>query len=372
MKSATALIDTAALTHNINVIRQYAAHQDIWIMVKANAYGHGMLAVAKALAPLVTGFGVARIDEALILCQQKIVKPILLLEGYFSLAELEQIAKWQLNTVVHSMEQLALIEQFNAKQKSAKQHNDQTAPISVWLKIDTGMHRLGFLPEQVPEVIERLTLCECVAKPLNFMSHFSCADEKDSDFTQAQIALFDKMTKGLAGKKSIAASSGCFNWPTSLYDAVRPGISVYGISPMDELNGQELGLKPVMTMTSSLIAVRDLAEGGAVGYGASWQAKTKTRLGVVAIGYGDGYPRLAPSGTPMLINGRKVPIVGRVSMDMITVDLGQDATDKVGDEVILWGEGLPVEEVARHIGTIGYELVTQIMPRVKYIYTRHT
>ncbi len=364
MKLATALIDTAALTHNVNVIRQYAAHQDIWIMVKANAYGHGMLAVARALAPLVTGFGVARIDEALLLCQQKIVKPILLLEGYFSLAELEQIAKLQLHTVVHSIAQLELIEQYNAKQ-----HKDLSAPISVWLKIDTGMHRLGFLPEQVSEVIERLTLCESVAKPLNFMSHFSSADEKDSDFTKAQISLFEKMTKGLAGKKSIAASSGCFNWPTSLYDAVRPGISVYGISPMEALNGQDLGLKPVMSMTSSLIAVRDVAKGGKVGYGASWQAKSDTRLGVVAMGYGDGYPRLAPTGTPMLVNGRKVPIVGRVSMDMITVDLGANATDKVGDEVILWGEGLPVEEVARHIGTLGYELVTQIMPRVKYIYS---
>ncbi len=369
MKLATALIDTAALTHNVNVIRQYAADQDIWIMVKANAYGHGILPVAEALAPVVTGFGVARIDEALLLSQQKITKPILLLEGYFSLAELEQTAQCQFQTVVHSIEQLALIEQYNAQQKSAGLDNGSTAPISVWVKIDTGMHRLGFLPEQISEVIERLSLCECVAKPLNFMSHFSSADEKDGDFTKAQISLFEQLTKGFIGKKSIAASSGCFNWPTSHYDAVRPGISVYGISPMEALNGQELGLKPVMTMTSSLIAVRDVAKGGKVGYGANWQAKTDTRLGVVAMGYGDGYPRLAPTGTPMLVNGRKVPIVGRVSMDMITVDLGPNATDKVGDEVILWGEGLPVEEVARHIGTIGYELVTQIMPRVKYIYS---
>lgn len=364
MKSATAVINTAALTHNIEVIRQFTGDSQIWVMVKANAYGHGMTEIVHHLPHNITGLGVARIDEALKLRAHSVVKPILLLEGYFSLDELVVVARSGFQTVIHSMQQITLLEQFEGQYRA-----EGLPPIQVWLKIDTGMHRLGFRPEEVQTAIERISRCRSVANPLHFMSHFSCADERDNDYTQQQLDIFSQLTRDCLGIRSIAASSGCFNWPASIYDAVRPGISVYGISPMNEISGRELGLRPVMTMISSLIAVRDGKKGESIGYGATWTLQSDTKLGVVAMGYGDGYPRCAPSGTPVLVNGRRVPLLGRVSMDMFIVDLGINSLDCVGDEVILWGEDLPVEEVSRAIGTIGYELVTNLTSRVKYIYS---
>ncbi len=359
MKAATALINLDALTHNIHKIRAIVTSAQVWAMVKANGYGHGMLPVAKHISPLVDGFGVARLDEAMKLREAGERNAILLLEGFYNPSDLPILVESDLQTAIHTFEQIEAIEQANL-----------IVPLRVWLKIDTGMHRIGIRPEQVDEAIKRLTQCKNVEKPLNFMSHFGCADELDNPITQSQLSTFETLTKAHpSGLKTIAASSGCFYWPQSYFDVVRPGIALYGISPAEYRNGQSHDLLPVMTMTSSLIAVRDGKKGEPVGYGAKWVAEKDTKLGVVAIGYGDGYPRTAPNGTPVLINGRIVPIVGRVSMDMLTVDLGSDAIDKVGDEVILWGEDLPVEEVARHVGTIGYELVTNITSRVELIYS---
>ncbi|SKA46261.1 alanine racemase [Enterovibrio nigricans] len=358
MKAATALIHTGALNHNIDIIRAMAPNSRTWAAVKANGYGHGLVEVAKALSCQADGFGVARLEEAVRLRAGGVIKPIMLLEGFSSSAELPMLEAHNLQTAVHCTEQLEALEKANLEH-----------PLHVWLKIDTGMHRLGVRPESVPEFIERLNACPNVAKPLHFISHFSCADEPEKPFTQQQIDVFKTLTNGQLGFKSLAASSGCLIWPESHFDYVRPGISLYGISPMSERCGVDFGLKPVMTMTSSLIAVRDHKKGEPVGYGARWFADRDTKIGVVAIGYGDGYPRVAPDGTPLLVNGRKVPLVGRVSMDMLTVDLGPDSTDRVGDEVVLWGGDLPVEEVARHIGTIGYELVTNLTSRVELVYT---
>ncbi|MDD1781545.1 alanine racemase [Enterovibrio sp. ZSDZ35] len=358
MKAATALIHTGALNHNIDIIRAMAPNSRVWAMVKANGYGHGLLPVAKALSSQADGFGVARLDEALQLRSSGIVKPILLLEGFYSSADLPILVASNLQTAVHSIEQLEALERANLER-----------PLTVWLKIDTGMGRLGVRPEQVAEYIARLDACPNVAEPLHFMSHFGCADELENPITQQQIDVFSELTRDQAGDRSIAASSGSLLWPASHFECVRPGISLYGVSPMSERSGADFGLQPVMTMTSSLIAVRDVKEGEPVGYGARWFADRDTRLGVVAIGYGDGYPRVAPDGTPLLVNGRRVPLVGRVSMDMLTVDLGPDSTDRVGDEVVLWGKELPVEEVARHVGTIGYELVTNLTSRVELVYT---
>jgi alanine racemase len=237
------------------------------------------------------------------------------------------------------------------------------------MKLDTGMHRLGVLPENAEAFYQRLSQCANVIQPVNMMSHFSCADEPENDYTLKQLQCFQAFAQAKPGIKSIAASGGTLLWPASHLDLVRPGIILYGVSPMASTEAREYGCRPAMTLTSSLIAVREHRAGEPVGYGATWVSPRDTRLGVVAIGYGDGYPRSAPSGTPVLVNGRSVPIVGRVSMDMLSVDLGPNAQDQVGDEAILWGPALPVERIAAATGISAYELITTLTSRVVRTYT---
>ncbi|PSW10477.1 alanine racemase [Photobacterium sanctipauli] len=359
MKAATAYINTQALAHNISELRAKAPSSKLLAVVKANGYGHGLAEVARNL-PDVDGFGVARIEEALTLRAGGIVKPVLLLEGFYAPSDLPVLVTNNIHTVVHSIEQLEALEQ-----------TELDAPVVVWLKIDTGMHRLGVRPEQYAEFVERLHACSNVAKPLRYMSHFGCADEMGSTVTQQQIDTFLALTEGCRGERSLAASAGILAWPQSQLEWIRPGIIMYGVSPFiePERSAEAFNMKPVMTLTSSLIAVREVKKGESVGYGGIWTSERDTKIGVIAIGYGDGYPRTAPNGTPVLVNGRVVPMAGRVSMDMLTVDLGPDTTDKVGDEVILWGDGLPAEIVAEHIGTIAYELVTKLTSRVAMAYS---
>lgn len=352
MKPATAKISSVALKHNLELIHQKAPDSKIIAIVKANAYGHGVEFVASTLEEQVDGFGVARIEEALTLRSKGIIKPILLLEGFFSAKDLPIIAVNNIQTVVHNREQLDAL-------KQAELPN----PIKVWLKIDTGMHRLGVALDEVDEYVDELKKCPNVDSQLGFVSHFSRADELDSDYTQIQLNRFLQATAGKAGARCIAASGGILFWPASHLEWIRPGIIMYGVSPTDTPSS-EFGLIPVMTLTSSLIAVRRHKAGEPVGYGGTWVSEKETKIGVIAIGYGDGYPRNIPDGTPVYVNGRIVPIVGRVSMDMITVDLGMDCTDKVGDEVILWGKELPIETVAKHMGMLSYELMTKLTPRV--------
>lgn len=352
MKAATAVIDRQALRDNLKHIQSLAPKSKVMAVVKANGYGHGLLETALTLEDA-DCFGVARISEALTLRAGGVVKPILLLEGFLFEKELPILVANSIDTVVHSIEQVEALEQAGL-----------THPIVVWLKMDTGMHRLGVRPEQVEEVYRRLSRCKNVVQPINLMSHFSRADEPEVDTTKQQLALFEKFIAGKPGEKSLAASGGILSWPQSHYDWIRPGIITYGASPFNNQYAESMGLRPVMTLKSSLIAVREQKAGEPVGYNAIWTSERDTRIGVVAIGYGDGYPRGAPSGTPVWVNGREVPIVGRVSMDMITIDLGPEATEKVGDEVILWGPQLPVEKVAEHTGVIDYELLTKLTGRV--------
>ncbi len=351
-QAATATINTQALHHNLMHVRDIAPNSKVLAVVKANAYGHGLLPVARHLEG-VDAFGVARIEEALTLRAGGIVTPILLLEGFYSSADLSIAVTNNIHTVVHTIEQVEALEEATIN-----------LPAQVWLKIDTGMNRLGVRPEHTEEFVRRLEACENVAKPLRFISHFCCADELEHDFSLKQISCFEEVTASYQGERSLAASAGIVAWPDSHYQWVRPGIMLYGVSPIESQSAASMGLAPAMTLSASLIAINDVKQGETVGYGARWQAKRDTRIGVVAIGYGDGYPRMAPNGTPVLVNGRKVEIVGRVSMDMLTVDLGPDAKDKVGDKAVLWGEGLPAEDVASHIGTIAYELVTKLTSRV--------
>ncbi|WP_407559587.1 alanine racemase [Vibrio parahaemolyticus] len=358
MKAAKACIDLSALQHNLQRVKAQAPESKVMAVVKANGYGHGLRHVAKH-ANHADAFGVARIEEALQLRACGVVKPILLLEGFYSPGDLPVLVTNNIQTVVHCEEQLIALEQA-----------DLETPVVVWLKIDSGMHRLGVRPEQYDEFISRLKTCLNVAKPLRYMSHFGCADELDSSITPQQIELFMSLTSGCQGERSLAASAGLLAWPQSQLEWVRPGIIMYGVSPFSDKTAQDLGYQPVMTLKSHLIAVREVKKGESVGYGGIWTSARDTKVGVIAVGYGDGYPRSAPNGTPVWVNGRTVPIAGRVSMDMLTVDLGPDATDKVSDEAILWGKELPVEEVANHIGTIAYELVTKLTPRVEMEYTK--
>jgi alanine racemase len=357
MKAASACIDLTALRHNLLRVKQHAPASKVMSVVKANAYGHGLLQIAQAAIDS-DAFGVARIEEALQLRAGGIVKPILLLEGFYSPRDLPILVTNNIQTVVHCEEQLEALEEVALED-----------PVKVWLKVDTGMHRLGVRPEMYAKFVERLKACNNVAKPLRYISHFGCADELDNPVTQSQIDSFVALTEGCKGERTLAASSGILAWKDSHLDWVRPGIIMYGVSPFADKSAQELGFQPVMTLKSHLIAVRDLKKGEPVGYGAIWHSQCDTKIGVIAIGYGDGYPRTAPAGTPVLINGRRVSVVGRVSMDMLTVDLGADCQDKVGDEVILWGQDLPSEEVASHIGTIAYELVTKLTSRVDMEYS---
>ncbi|MCT6701143.1 alanine racemase [Rheinheimera sp. 4Y26] len=350
-----AQINVDALAHNFKHIQSIAPKSKILAVLKANAYGHGLLAVAEQLKAA-GAFGVARIDEALMLRVGGIVKPIVLLEGFFHPDELPQIVASNLQVVVHHRSQVEAL--LNAELE---------APVHVWLKIDSGMHRLGIYPAEFKQVYQQLMASPNVLKPLRLMTHFACADEPDNPATTKQLALFSELINGCEGELSIANSAGVLAWPQSHGDWVRPGLALYGVSPMLAGRAAKHGLRPVMTFSSSVIAVRDVKKGDAVGYGAAWTAPVDTRLAVVAIGYGDGYPRNAPSGTPVLINGKRFPIVGRVSMDMTTIDIGSDPVN-IGDQVILWGEQLAVEEIAELVQTIPYELLCNITSRVQLRY----
>ncbi|MCH4195453.1 MAG: alanine racemase [Serratia liquefaciens] len=356
MKAATAVIDRRALRHNLQQVRRQAPQSRLIAVVKANAYGHGLLETAHTLQDA-DCYGVARIGEALKLRSGGIVKPILMLEGFFSAEDLPVLVANNIETAVHSIEQLEALEQATLAR-----------PVPVWMKLDTGMHRLGVRPEHAEAFYQRLSACRNVVQPVNIMSHFSRADEPSSDATLKQMQCFEQFARGKPGQRSIAASGGTLLWPDAHNDWVRPGIILYGVSPMEDANGSQFDLQPAMTLKSNLIAVREHKAGESVGYGGTWVSEGDTRLGVVAMGYGDGYPRSAPSGTPVWLNGRELPIVGRVSMDMMSVDLGPNATDKVGDEVVLWGRELPVERIAECTGISAYELITKLTQRVAMEY----
>ena len=357
IRTATSVINRQALLSNYQTIKSLSPDSKVLAVLKANAYGHGLVLIAKALAEGDTqpdAFGVARLDEALQLRSAGIVKPIVLLEGFFDADDVEILAANNLQTVIHNQQQLDYLVE-------AQLEN----PLKVWLKIDTGMHRLGINPEEFNTFTSQLTTSKNVQDDIVVMTHLACADDIHDDKTDHQLVLFTELTSGLTFERSCANSAGICAWPLAHQDWVRPGVMLYGISPMLKQSANELSLTPVMTLKSSLIAIRKIAKGESVGYGSSWKSQQATTIGVVAIGYGDGYPRHAENGTPVLINNRMVPLIGRVSMDMITVDLGEESFDKIGDIATLWGEGLPVEEVAQASGTIAYELLCNITNRVK-------
>lgn len=356
--AASAEIDIAALQYNLSRIRQMAPSSRILAVLKANAYGHGLVEIASELRD-VEAFGVARLDEAIVLREGGIAKPIVLLEGFFNPQELPILASNDIQTVVHSSEQIdALI----AAQLAA--------PIAVWLKVDTGMHRLGVKPAELSTCYSRLFACESVQKPIKVMTHFSCADDLSNNKTKQQMQAFYQVAKALHGSElSLANSAGVVGWPDSHEDWIRPGLLMYGVSPLMQRTTEDCNLKPVMTLRASLIAIQQVKAGETVGYGSAWKAEKDTRIGIISVGYGDGYPRHAKQGTPVLLAGKYVPLVGRVSMDMLSVDLGVEDTFQVGDEAVLWGKGLPVEKIAQYSETIAYELLCNVARRVAVNYS---
>lgn len=350
-RPARARIDLQALQQNFARVREAAPNSRVMAIVKANAYGHGMLNVARALSGA-DAFGVASLEEAIALREGGIGKTVVLLEGFCEPDELDLISSYRLDTVLHHDSQ---IEQLR--------HARPSQPFSVWLKIDTGMNRLGFPAGRVPGVMRQLQELP-VDRKIRFMSHLACADELHNPFTRQQLECFEEATRDLPGERGIANSAGILGWPDSHLDWVRPGIMLYGASPFPDRTASSLGLKPVMSLSSVLISVKQCRKGDRVGYGGEWVCPGDRKIGIAAMGYGDGYPRHASTGTPVLVNGKPASLIGRVSMDMIIIDLDGQTQAGVGDPVMLWGEGLPVDRVAANADTISYQLLCGLTPRV--------
>lgn len=350
-------INLAALRHNYQLALGSSPDGTAVAVVKANAYGHGAVEVASALADLAPAFAVACIEEADELVAAGIRQPILLLEGFFTADELPRIVRHGYEAVLHAAWQLEQLEAFLAEGQVA------AAALNIWLKVDTGMHRLGFSPEETAAVYRRLQALPAVGK-ITLTTHFARADELSSDATTMQLQKLQALQHGLGCAVSVANSPAILGWPQAQQGWLRPGIMLYGASPLGTEHLQGARLQPVMSLKSALISVRELPAGEAVGYGARFVTQQPTRIGVVACGYGDGYPRHAREGTPVLVNGVRCHLAGRVSMDMLTVDLTACPDAQVGDEVELWGTSLPVNEVAEHCDTISYTLLTCLLPRV--------
>lgn len=353
----TATVDLAAIRHNLRVVRATAPGSRVMAAVKADAYGHGAIPVARALQDeQVDAFAVACMEEALQLREAGITADIALLEGVISLDEASAAVRQRLQVVVHDHWQIDLLEQLPAE-----------APVQLWFKLDSGMHRLGFPLADVPQLVATLA-----AHPgwvfHGWITHLACADEADNPATLQQIAVYNTALQGVAGPRSIANSAGLLAWADARVDWVRPGLMLYGASPLPGRVGADLGLKAALHLQSRLIAVREYGAGEPIGYGQTWRTPERMRIGVVAVGYADGVHRCLPSGTPLLLQGTEVPLVGRVSMDMITVDLRPAPAAAVGDAVTLWGQSLPAERIAGYANTLAYELFCGLTQRVRFLY----
>lgn len=354
-RETLARIDVSALRHNLARVRALAPGCRVVSVVKADAYGHGVSMVLPGLEASDL-LAVATVEELRDLRAAGWSGGLLLLEGFNGPDEYDVVRETGAEFVVHHASQLALLAERGGWEGAR-----------AWLKIDTGMHRLGFPPGDSTGLLARLGELTGGQVPV-LMSHFACADEPGAELTDRQLTRFARASAGNPGPVSLANSAALLTVPDSRVDFVRPGIMLYGISPLPDATGADHGLRPVMTLSCRLLAINEVAAGETVGYGARYRCPEAMRIGVAGIGYGDGYPRAVPDGTPVLLNGRRARLAGRVSMDMITLDLRGFDDASVGDEVILWGEGLPVEEVARAAGMIPYELVCGITGRVRRVH----
>ena len=348
-----AVVDAAALRHNLRQARQAAPHSRVMAVIKANAYGHGLVPAAKAFAEA-DGFAVARLEEGLALRAAGLGNRILLLEGVFTPEQLAIAARERFELMVHSFHQLDLLDALAT-----------TDEVTTWIKVDSGMNRLGFRLDELATAYRRLRGNSHVHSDPTLVTHLASADDRRDPSTRRQLGAFEAATSGLPGARSIANSAGVLAWPTARADWVRPGLMLYGVSPFPSGTGADLGLRPAMTLRTEVIAVKDVKAGERVGYGGSWTAPRDTRMAVVAAGYGDGYPRSTASGAPVQVGGRRAPLIGRVSMDMVSVDVTELPAVAVGDPVVLWGSEVPVEEVAAHAGAIAWDLLCGVSQRVQ-------
>lgn len=351
-----ALISRRAIADNIDAVRRFAPHARVWAVLKADAYGHGLARVAAADSP-----ALARADGIAILDTEAAARlrelgwrgPVLLLEGCFDDDDLAVSARLGVTVTVHDDEQIAMIEAARIE-----------TPLSVYLKMNTGMNRLGFAPARFCVAHERLVATGKIG-PVTLTTHFANADRPDG--VVEQMAAFERGAAGLDGPRSLANSAAVLGHPSTHGDWVRPGIMIYGATPFATRTAAEFGLRPALRLESRLIAVQSLLPGQSVGYGHRYAAEREMRIGVVACGYADGYPRVAPTGTPIAVDGVRTRVVGRVSMDMLTVDLTPVSRAGVGSVVELWGDVVPVDEVAQAAGTVGYELLCAVAPRVPVV-----
>jgi len=344
-------IDLAALESNLHATRRLTGAR-IMAVIKANAYGHGLLNAAEALKSA-DGFAVLDIADAVRLRERGYRQVLLLLEGVFSAEEMPVLAEHDIQMVLHSHRQIPMLDAYPRR-----------GQLSLWLKINTGMNRLGLTPQEAPAVMAQLKAHQAV-RQVTLMTHFANADLVDG--VAVQLERFNTFASAYVMPRSLANSAALLRYPASHGDWVRPGIMLYGSSPFVETSAQALGLRPVMTLGSEIISVREIQSGEQVGYGGMFRADRRMRIGVVACGYADGYPRHAQSGTPVLVNGQRTQTLGRVSMDMLSVDLSGLGDVGIGSKVILWGEGMPVDEVAQAAGTISYELLCALAARVPVV-----
>ena len=348
----TATLDLSALAHNLDVARAHAPHAKLFAVIKANAYGHGLLRAAQALRAA-DGFAVVEFDAAMRLRDAGFGQRILLLEGFFDAREVAEGTARRIAAVVHQREQIALLGGLPAGSR-----------LDVLLKVNSGMNRLGFAPEDVHKAYAALQDCAGVGK-ITLMSHFANAD--DARGVDWQMETFERAAAGIAAPRSLANSAATLRYPQTHFDWVRPGIMLYGSSPFAEVPAAALGLRPVMTLRSQIIGTCDLKPGDTVGYGGLFRAERPMRIGIVACGYADGYPRHAPNGTPVRVGDRLGGTVGRVSMDKLCVDISAMPEAGIGTPVVLWGEGNPVDDVAQAAGTVSYELMCALAARVPVI-----
>jgi alanine racemase len=356
-RTTTATIHLGALRHNLARIQQLAAPARVMAVVKADAYGHGLERVARALDAGAECFAVAALGDGLRLRAAGHRQRIVVLSGPDQAGDIAEMQRLRLEAAIHHDSQLQWLADASPRH----------GRLRVWLKIDSGMHRLGFALERAADVHARLAAMPGVDPEIGLLSHFSESEVFDGATTRAQITRFADVTRDLPGPRSLSNSAAVLGWPDARADWVRSGGLLYGLSVVDGKTGGDFGFRPAMTLGTRLIAINRIGKGERIGYNGTWACPEDMPVGVAAIGYGDGYPRSAVAGTPVLVGDRRVPLIGRVSMDLITLDLREAPRAKVGDPVTLWGEHLPAETVAQHAGTISYDLTCGMTRRVLFV-----
>lgn len=357
-RTAIAYLSTENLLHNLSVIKNQAKPAKVIAMVKANGYGHGIRSVGLRLDGQVDMMGVASIDEALTLRKVGVKSPLMLNQGVYEANELKIASAERFHVVFNNPSQLEWLDK-----------TEPTAPLKSWIKVNTGLSRLGFNPQEAEGAYNQLQAHRHTEKPIRIMSHFSCADQANHPLNQQQISSFKAFIKDKPSEYSLCNSAAIWGFSDCHFNYVRPGIMLYGVSPFKEISATALGLKPVMTVKSTLISVQKHPKGASIGYGARYTLPEDMPVGIVTFGYGDGYPLTAQDGTPLLIHQTECPLIGRVSMDMMAVDLRPCPHAQVGDSVTLWGEGLPVERLAENSAAIAWNILASVQNRVKFVWS---